>query len=83
MGCARTDWSTAAVGSEDTVRIEYDYARFVTGEEHQFDLDLHEEQLSSPIDGDQVVPDPLQEESMVPTSDEVHIHRCFQLCRLL
>ena len=62
---------------------------FVTGKgngshmEHQFDLDLPEEQLPSPTDDDQVVPDPLQEESMVATSDEVHICRCIQLCRLL
>ena len=63
------DWSIAAAGSEASVKIGYDYGRFVTGEEQQIEPDLNEEAVHT--DGDQVVPDPLEERSMVATSAEV------------
>lgn len=66
------DWSIAAAGSEDSVKIGYDYARWVTGEEHQLtEPDVPEEQLQGSSDGDQVVPDPLEERTLVATSVEV------------
>ena len=72
------DWSIAAVGSEDSVQIGYEYAQSVTGEEHQVEPDLPAEQLieqlTEPSDRDHVVPDPLEEGTMVVTSVEVHIH---------
>ena len=72
------DWSIAAAGSEANVRIGYDYGRFVTGEEQQIEPDLNEEAVHT--DGDQVVPDPLEERSMVATSAEVYT--CFFCLRL-
>ena len=79
------DWSIAAVGSEDSVKIGYEYARSVTGEEHQVEPDLAEdqltEQLTEPSDRDHVVPDPLEEGTMVGTSVEVHIHIHFLTSR--
>ena len=58
------DWTIAAAGSEDSVKIGYDYGRLVTGEE----LDLTEEAVQAA--GDQEVPDPLDEKTMVVTSAE-------------
>ena len=72
------DWSIAAAGSEANVRIGYDYERFVTGEEQQIEPDLNEEAVHT--EGDQVVPDPLEERSMVATSAEVYT--CFICLRL-
>lgn len=63
------DWSIAAAGSEDSIKIGYDYGRFVTGEEQDSDFDLSEEGVNA--DGSQVVPDPLEEKTMVATSAEV------------
>ena len=37
------DWTIAAPGSEDSVKISYDYGRLVTGEEQQVELALSEE----------------------------------------
>ena len=45
------------------------YGRLVTGEEQQTELDLTEEAVQA--DGDQEVPDPLEEKTMVVTSAEV------------
>lgn len=64
------DWSIAAAGSENSLKIGYDYGRFVTGEEQQIDLD----EEAVPTDGDQIVPDPLEERTMVATSAEVHTY---------
>lgn len=58
----------AAAGSEDSVKISYDYGRLVTGEEQQVELDLTEEAVQA--GGDQEVPDPLDEKEMVVTSAE-------------
>ena len=63
------DWSIAAAGSEDSVKIGYDYGRFVTGEEQHIELDLTEEAVSA--DNTQIVPDPLEEKTMVATSAKV------------
>lgn len=63
------DWTIAAAGSEDSVKIGYDYGRFVTGEEQPIDLDLTEEAVSA--DGNPVVPDPLEKKAMVETSGKV------------
>ena len=65
------DWSIAAAGSEDSIKIGYDYGRFVTGEEQDSDFDLSEEGMDA--DGSQVVPDPLEEKTMVATSAEVFV----------
>jgi hypothetical protein len=48
------DWSIAAAGSEDSVKIGYDYGRFVTGKEQHIDLNLTEEAVSA--DNNQIVP---------------------------
>ena len=66
------DWSIAAPGSEANVRIGYDYRRFVTGGEQEIECDLGEEVVCT--GGDQVVPDPLEEQSVVVTSAEVRIY---------
>ena len=68
------DWSIAAAGSEASVKIGYDYGRFVTGEEQQIQPDLNEEAMHP--DSDQVVPDPQEERSMVATSSEVYTCFC-------
>ena len=49
------DWSIAAAGSENSVKIGYNYGRLVTGEEQQTELDLPKEAVQA--DGDQEVPD--------------------------
>ena len=67
------DWSIAVAGSEAKIKIGYDYGRFVTGEEEQFVADLPEEVLCA--DGDETVPDPLEERSMVATSTKA----CFSV----
>ena len=67
------DWSVATAGSEASVKIGYDYGRFVTGEEQQIEPDLIEEAVCT--DSDQGVPDPQEERSMVATSAEVYT--CF------
>ena len=64
------DWSIAAAGSEASVKIGYEYGRFMTGEEQQIEPDLNEEAMHT--DSDQVVPDPQEERSMVATSAEVY-----------
>ena len=66
------DWAIASVGTESLLKIGYDYARLVTGVEHQIEPDLVEESMSIESDVDQVVPDPLEEKTMVATSAEVH-----------
>ena len=53
------DWTIAAPGSEDSVKIGYDYGRLVTGEEQQVEVDLSEEAVQA---------DPLDEKTMVVTS---------------
>ena len=63
------DWSIAATGSEDSVKIGYDYGRLMTGEEQQIEFDLTEEAVQAGCD--QEVPDPLEEKAMVVTSAEV------------
>ena len=63
------DWSIAVAGSEAKIKIGYDYGRFVTGEEEQIVADLSEEALCA--DGDEIVPDPLEERSMADTSAKV------------
>ena len=55
------------------MKIGYDYGRLVTGEKLEIEFDLEEEAVFT--GGDQEVPDPLEEESMVATSAEVHT--CF------
>ena len=65
------DWTIAAPGSEASVKIGYDYGRFVTGDEQQIEPDLNEEAVHTD-GGNQVVPDPLEERSMVATSAEVY-----------
>lgn len=70
------DWTIAAAGSEASLRIGYDYGRLVTGEEQEIESDFDEEVAVS-TDGDQVVPDPLEERSMVATSAEVRIYVLF------
>ena len=72
------DCSIATAGSEASVKIGYDYGRFVTGEEQQIEPDLIEEEVRT--DSDQVVPDPQEERSMVATSAEVYT--CFFNLRL-
>jgi hypothetical protein len=62
------DWSIAAAGSEDSVKIGYEYGRMVTGEEQEIELDLNEEVVQA--DGDHEVPDPLEEKAVVVTSVE-------------
>lgn len=62
------DWSIAVTGSETKVRIGYDYGRFVAGEKEQIVVNVSEEVCA---DGDQIVPDPLEERSMVATSTGV------------
>ena len=64
------DWSIAAAGSEDCVKIGYDYGRLVTGEKQQREFDLTEEAVQG---DDQEVPDPLEEKTMVVTSAEVSL----------
>ena len=64
------DWSIAAAGSEASLKIGYDYGRFVTGEKLQIEPDFDEEAVRT--DENQVVPDPLEEKSMVLTSAVVH-----------
>lgn len=64
------DWSIAAAGSEASLKIGYDYGCIVTGEEQQIGSDFNEEAVCT--DGGQVVPDPLEERSMVATSAEVY-----------
>ena len=71
------DWSIATAGSEASVKIGYDYGRFVTGEEQQIGPDLIEEVVCT--ESDQVVPDPQEERSMVATSAEVYIYLFFGL----
>ena len=73
------DWSIAAAGSEDSIKIGYDYGRFVTGEEQDGDFDLSEEGMKA--DGSQVVPDPLEEKTMVATSAEVFILMVASSCK--
>ena len=51
------------------MKIRYDYRRLVTGDEQQTELDLSEEAVQD--DGEQEVPDPLEEKTMVVTSAEV------------
>lgn len=63
------DWTIAAAGSEDSIKIGYNYRRMVTGEEQQIEPDLTEEAVQAA--GDQEVPDPLDEKTMVVTSAEV------------
>lgn len=53
------------------MKIGYEYGRSVTGEELEIQLDFDEEAVHT--DGDQVVPDPQEERSMVATSGEVCI----------
>lgn len=53
------DWSIAAASSEDSVKIGYDYGRLTSGEEQQIESDFNEEAVHT--DGNQVVPDPLEE----------------------
>ena len=65
------DWSIAAAGSEDCVKIGYNCGRLVTGEEQQTELDLTERAVQA--DGDQEVPDPLEEKTMTVTSAEVNL----------
>ena len=72
------DWSIAAAGSEASVKIGYDYGRSVTGEEQQIEPDLDEEVVGTD-GGDQVVPDPLKERTMVATSAEVYTYLFFCL----
>lgn len=55
--------------SNDHVRIGYDYARFVTGEVQRIEGDLEEE--AEKALNEQIVPDPLEESTMMSTSDEV------------
>ena len=55
------DWSIAAAGSEDSVKIGYDYGHMVTGEEQEIEPDLTEEAVQDA--GDQEVPDPLDEKT--------------------
>ena len=64
------DWSIAAAGSEASLKIGYDYGRFVTCEKLQIEPDFDEEAVRT--DENQVVPDPLEEKSMVLTSAVVH-----------
>lgn len=66
------DWSIAEAGSEASLKIGYDYGRFVIGEKLQIEPDLDEDAVHT--DDDQVVPDPLEEKSMVVTSAEVHTY---------
>ena len=47
------------------------YGHFLTGEEQQIEPDLNEEAMHA--DGDQVVPDTLEEWTMVMTSAEVFL----------
>ena len=62
------DMTIAAPGSEDSVKIGYDYGHLVTGEEQQVELGLLEEAVQAA--GDREVPDPLDEKTMVVTSAE-------------
>ena len=66
------DWSITTAGSEDKVKIGYDYGRFVTGDEQHVDID--EEAVST--DNDQAVPDPLEERTIMATSAEVFTCVC-------
>lgn len=66
------DWSIAEAGSEASLKIGYDYGRFVIGEKLQIEPDLDEDAVHT--DDDQVVPDPLEEKLMVVTSAEVHTY---------
>ena len=59
--------------SEDSVKIGYDYRRFVTGEEQDSDFDLSEEGMNAEGSQVHVVPDPLEEKTMVETSAEVFV----------
>ena len=68
------DWSIAAAGSEANVKIGYDYGRLVTVEEQWVEPDFNMEAVHT--DDDQVVPDPLEERSMVATSAEVYTCFC-------
>ena len=70
------DWSIATAGSEASLKIGYDYGRLVTGEKLDIGIDL-EEEAAVLTGGDQEVPDPLKEETMVATSAEVHA--CFTI----
>ena len=70
------DWTIATAGSERDLKTGYEYARLVTGEEQRIGADLEEEVLS---DGDHLVPDPLEERSMVATSAEVQYTCMFAL----
>ena len=64
------DWSVAAAGSEDCVKIGYDYGHLVTEEEQQTEFDLTEEAVQG---DDQEVPDPFEEKTMLVTSAEVSL----------
>ena len=65
------DWSIAAAGSEAELKIGYEYGRLVTGVEQE--TEQQTDFIDEEADGDQLVPDPQEERSMVATSSEVSI----------
>ena len=77
------DWSIAATGSEDSVRIGYDSVHSVTGEEHHLtELDVPEEQLQGSSEGDQKYLIPW-ERTLVATSIEVRTYVLKNQCSFL
>lgn len=59
------DWTA---GTEDKIKIGYDYAQSVTGVTDDFDLDL--DKIAEETDA-QVVPDPLDERRIFAMSSDV------------
>ena len=64
------DWSIAAAGFWERCQNWHDYRHLVTGKEQQIDLNE---------DDNQVVPDPLEERTMVATSADIYLWRIYFL----
>lgn len=74
------DWSIAAAGSEANLKIGYEYARMVAGEEQEVEQQIN--LIEEATDGNQIVPDPQEERSMVATSSAVSIY-IYMLCVII
>jgi hypothetical protein len=81
------DCSIAAAGSEANLKIGYEYARMVTAEEQEVAGEEQEVEqqinlIEEATDGNQIVPDPQEERSMVATSSAVSIYM-YILCVII